>query len=439
MSTSPRQRRVTILAWVALLGLLCFHVWALSRPWLHEVDPLFTWRKGPLVAEASPYSAHHAARYLWPAVVGMLDLYLASMLAWFAVSKRMNSSVARGLGPAVAMVVFTVVLTAGELGVRVAIHHFQFTQYHPDPELFWYNRPLLRDHSDVTDGALRSTNSRGFRGTEEIQGPKVEGELRIFLVGDSSTFGLGVEDQQTYGAVLERRLSEWTGRSVTVVNTASPGHTSYQGWILWQRWVDLVDPDILIWAYNNDPCLDMVPEEERLARRPSLRVVERVLFRSDLYLMAREVLLGVARRSDRARFAQTSPTEAEGWVPRIPFDDYHGFLEDFEDAAARRCARAVFVRMPLNRASILDHPIYATSFDDRYRDHLSDEFCVQPGRHCANLESIFDGLGGADLFLPHHLFHPSAKGHEIIGKVLTRTIVDRGLLEPQTPPCGVAD
>jgi len=439
MSTSPHQRTATILAWVALLGLVGFHVWALSRPWLHEVDPLFTWRKGPLVAEASPYSAHHAARYLWPAVVGMLDLYLAALLAWIAVSKRLSVSVARVLGPVVATVVLVVVLAVGELGVRGAVWRFQFTQYHPDPELFWYNRPLLRDHRDATDAALRSTNSKGFRGTREIDGPKGEDELRIFLVGDSSTFGLGVEDDQTYGAVLERLLSEQTHQRVTVVNTASPGHTSYQGWVLWQRWVELVDPDILIWAYNNDPCLDMVPEDERLARRPALRAIERVLFRSDLYLMARQVVLGVARRSDGARFAQTHPDEADGWVPRIPFDDYHRFLEDFEEAAAERCANAVFVRMPLNRASILDHPIYATSFDDRYRDHLSDEFCQQPVRYCANLEHVFEGLGDPELFLPHHLFHPSAKGHEIIGKVLARTIVDQGLLEPRVPPCGIPE
>jgi lysophospholipase L1-like esterase len=322
-----------------------------------------------------------------------------------------------------------VVLAVGEIGIRQAVQANHFTQYRPDPEIYWYNRPLLRDHRDQTDEVPKSTNSRGFRGAQEFEAPRREGELRIMMVGDSSTFGLGVRDGNTYGDVLERELAERTGRPVSVINTASPGHTSHQGWVLWQRHAARYDPDILIWAYNNDSCLDMVPEAQRLARRPWLRDVERLLFRSDLYLMARQVLLDFARSRDVERFRQTYPAESEGWVQRIPLEDFGDYLERFDSAARERGAHAVFVRMPVNRASIERHPIYATSFDDAWRDLQSERFCGEPGRHCLNTEADFADRNDEALFLPEHLFHPSARGHAIIGKALAALILERRLDE----------
>jgi lysophospholipase L1-like esterase len=430
---SIRKRTLYALIALTLLGL--FNAWAVSRIWYHEPDLLFTWRKGPLIKAESPYSSYHAARYLWPAVAGALDIYLLALVGWFAAQRRLARDTARRLAPLAATAALLLGLTAGELGIRAAVNHFQLTQYHPDPELFWYNRPNLRDHADATDPAPRSTNRHGFRGTDDLLEPKAEDELRIFIVGDSSTFGLGVEDHEAYCFVLQRELEEATGKRVRIINTASPGHTSYQGWILWQRWADRFEPDILLWAYNNDSCLDMVEESTRLARRSALVAIERLLFRSDLYLMARQVVLDNLRAADKEAFRETYPSEQEGWVKRIPYDAYRDYLADFECSALERHAHTIFVRMPLNSATLSTHPIYTTSYDEAYRDYLSEEFCQQGGRHCADFERDFLGRGLQGLFLPEHLFHPSPKGHAIIGESLARLILDHGLLEPPTAAC----
>ncbi|MFH1463798.1 MAG: SGNH/GDSL hydrolase family protein [Pseudomonadota bacterium] len=433
MKRSQAQRRALIVAWICL-ALLLFNLWALSRPWMFEAEPLFTWRKGPLVKESCPYSSFHAARYLWPAVALMLDGYIAALLGWLRVQRRLSRSLAGKLGPVVIAATLLVLFGGAELGVRAAIRHYQFNQYRPDPELYWFNRPNLRDQSDDTDRVPHSTNAWGFRGAEEI-GPREPGELRVLIVGDSSTFGLGVPDPAVYGQVMRRRLEAATGRKVTIIDTGSPGHTSYQGWLLWERFAPLFAPDFLVWAFNNDSCLDMIAEQDRLDRPAAVIALQRVLYHSDLYLMAEQVALDFLRRSDRARFQQTYPSDKSGWVKRVSFRDYQDYLARFDRSARDRCAWPIFVRMPLNRRSVRDHEIYSTSFDDAYRDYLSEDFCVAEGRLCLDAERRFNGLTEPGLFLPDHLFHPSIRGHELLGEWLAQLVLERGLTEPPSPAC----
>jgi lysophospholipase L1-like esterase len=72
-----------------------------------------------------------------------------------------------------------------------------------------------------------SNNSKGFRGSREY-GPKQPGQVRILLLGDSFTYGLGVNDDQTFGAVLERGLRA-QHLDAEVINAGVPGKgTDYQ-------------------------------------------------------------------------------------------------------------------------------------------------------------------------------------------------------------------
>ena len=54
---------------------------------------------------------------------------------------------------------------------------------------------------------LVSTNSYGFRG-KEISQEKPRDVYRILLLGDSMTFGWGVEDDQTFSYIAEEKLNE---------------------------------------------------------------------------------------------------------------------------------------------------------------------------------------------------------------------------------------
>ena len=423
MRLAPRR---TVAA-AALAALLALHVFAVSRPFLHTPAEVTEWRKGPLVKDHSPYASANSARIFWPVAVGMVDAYLLLLLLWRRVLRR-RAGTRPPVEAAVATLALLIVLIGGELTARGLIRQFWYLQYRPDPELYWYNRPNLREHTDATDTAQRTTNSHGFRMDREVSRAKGADEVRVFVVGDSSTFGLGVDDGQTYSAVLERELAQRLGRPVTVINSGCPGHTSYQGMVLLTRYGLDLRPDLVIWAYNNDPCLDTMVETDRVSTNPAQLALQRVLYRSDLYLLFRRVLVDGVYGVRTARFAQRYPSEPSDWVHRIPFEDFRGYLQQFADVAHGAGAEILYVRMPLNRPMCDVEPIYLTSFDDDYRDYLT-AFCATTDQHCVDFEHPWLQAYDRDLFLPGHLFHPSASGHEVIGRELARVVVAKGLVD----------
>jgi hypothetical protein len=93
--------------------------------------------------------------------------------------------------------------------------------------------------------AAFSINSSGFRGAEPS--PRRDNTVRIVALGDSQTFGFGVEDHETFAVQLEGLLAaEFPGLDVQVVNTGTPGYGTYaQLEILQALWPDL-DPDIVL-------------------------------------------------------------------------------------------------------------------------------------------------------------------------------------------------
>jgi hypothetical protein len=95
-----------------------------------------------------------------------------------------------------------------------------WTQRHES--LGWFHVPdksahLWIEHTGI-DVTLH-TNSAGFRGTREYPLNKRAGTTRILGIGDSFTFGWGVQDEETFGAVIES-----TRPNVEVINIASPGY-----------------------------------------------------------------------------------------------------------------------------------------------------------------------------------------------------------------------
>ncbi len=84
----------------------------------------------------------------------------------------------------------------------------------PDPVLSY------RNPSSTTrryQGVELRYNEAGLR--DDPIGPKAEREFRVLVLGDSVALGWGVAQEQTFSAVLQRRLAAELGRPVRVINT----------------------------------------------------------------------------------------------------------------------------------------------------------------------------------------------------------------------------
>lgn len=116
----------------------------------------------------------------------------------------------------------------------------------PDGEIGWVLRENAvsciggRDISGETDGfhANVFTNNEGFRSAEAGGEMQVGG---VLFVGDSWTFGFGVEYEDSFPGRFE------THTGMPVVIAASPAYSALQAILLGERWVDRVEPRALVY------------------------------------------------------------------------------------------------------------------------------------------------------------------------------------------------
>lgn len=113
------------------------------------------------------------------------------------------------------------------------------------------NKRIL--HSTEGYKVIYNTNGHGFRGSE-YPCIKKEGVTRILVLGDSFTFGLCVNDADTYCNLLQRKLDSFYGPDrAEVVNFGVPGIGTAQEFLLYNNEGIKYDPDIvIIQFYSND-------------------------------------------------------------------------------------------------------------------------------------------------------------------------------------------
>lgn len=115
-----------------------------------------------------------------------------------------------------------------------------------DPFLMWSLKPG-RHYGDA--GVI--INSQGFRGREYTK--KKDGNVfRILCLGDSSTFGVHVQQQETYAARLEDRLNRESGGKTRyeVINAGVEGYSSCQGLAFYRLKGYEYAPDIVTFYFG---------------------------------------------------------------------------------------------------------------------------------------------------------------------------------------------
>ena len=87
-------------------------------------------------------------------------------------------------------------------------------------------------------------SSSGLRGPDLP--PRVAGEKRVLVLGDSMTFGSGVEDDETFCAALERKLSKAGDPPVRVLNAGVPAYGVREMAMRFARLDPELEPDAIV-------------------------------------------------------------------------------------------------------------------------------------------------------------------------------------------------
>lgn len=141
-----------------------------------------------------------------------------------------------------------------------------------DPDLQFAIRPnaetvLARKDFRIT---MRS-NARGFRGPD--RGPKGDA-FRILALGDSFTFGWGVEQDETFEVQMERlqaATNEAGGEpELEVINAGVPGYNLYQSVLSLEKKGWKLEPDVVLFgAFVQNDFSDNRSTAEWIARKKS--------------------------------------------------------------------------------------------------------------------------------------------------------------------------
>ncbi len=120
---------------------------------------------------------------------------------------------------------------------------------HPSDQIIFDLRPNLNVRFQR---AQVHTNSCGMRDVERSI-VKKPGTFRIALLGDSFTFGWGVEDNQTFAAQMERTLNLGGRRHFEVLNFGVPGYSTFQEVARFEELALDFSPDaVVVFFVEND-------------------------------------------------------------------------------------------------------------------------------------------------------------------------------------------
>ncbi len=164
-----------------------------------------------------------------------------------------------GLGLKLLTVGLSVLASLGalELGVRWWRYRTLWGIPQPGgyPDDITYRHPRYhhryRPHAQTTEGrvdfhATYTTNALGLRGSREY-GPKPAGVRRLLMLGDSFTFGIGVNDGQTFSALLQEAM-DVRGAPIEIINAGVGSYSPILHYLtLRDLYLDWAPDAVILW------------------------------------------------------------------------------------------------------------------------------------------------------------------------------------------------
>jgi lysophospholipase L1-like esterase len=270
-------------------------------------------------------------------------------------------------------------------------------------------------------------NRHGLRDREIVE-QKAPNERRILVLGDSFTFGKGVEDgTAVFPELLERRLDEaarlQNSGSVDVLNGGIPGSLTADWLALWDQISPIYRPDALLIVFflRDGTRTGSIPEFfGKIREEIVLRNQRSVLYRhSFLFRMFRDSLDQRAVSEQYTRTFMSSyfgdETQTSEW--RLAQQN----LTRLRDLARERSIPIGLVIFPILVELDSSYP-FRTICD------LIAEFAKREGIPVHNLLPAFLGQDAPTLWVSAFDQHPNARGHQIAADSILPFL--RGLTYP---------
>jgi lysophospholipase L1-like esterase len=250
-------------------------------------------------------------------------------------------------GPLISLGVLVALLVLGEGAVRLGgwagapldVLRLAGLPNRGEPATLWDRDLLYRLRPDTLMFNAYRINRLGYRGPD-VDAIKPPDTLRIVCTGDSSTFGMGVADDETWPARLEVMLDALLDRerSVEVINAAVPGYSTEQNKRQVLRDLLALQPDVLIVCPTAQNDLRWQANAGDAAALDDNTAWRAWLDRSHLLRLVR----GGALRDAFHAGGRREPGSG-GARPRVTPDEFEANLRNIAEAAREQGVRTLFL------------------------------------------------------------------------------------------------
>jgi len=290
-------------------------------------------------------------------------------------------------------------------------------------------------------------NDLGFRDRIYVR-EKPRDTYRIICLGDSNTFGVGVEANQTFSKRLEETLQNVAGSRFEVMNAGIPGYSSVLGLELFRRELIHYQPDCIIIGFaSNDSFTQLLGDYgsytdrgliERLSseRGNGLYHLFRPIRNTSLYKVTRHAYMAARHRIvDGGRDKKV----------RVPLDEYRRNLISISETCIRRGGEIIFVCVgPEKRISPYREVMkqVAADYEKAFID-VNELLKLNIERIKSDLRFLSEvnhykkilgdnyakmACGESLLYATVDCEHPNAIGHKLIEDKLIGILCDKGIV-----------
>ncbi|MDP7421345.1 MAG: hypothetical protein QGH40_05685 [bacterium] len=282
----------------------------------------------------------------------------------------------------------------------------------PDPERLWKFKPggriiTMMAQGDNLSGGEKGgaapkieviTNSLGLR-NEEI-GQKSAGENRVLVLGDSATFGDGVQAEDTYSERLEGFLKQRLKKeTIEVVNAGIIGYSSLQSLLLLESLGPVIQPDVvLVFNLHSDLKVHWFHDSREVARGGRLKLLK-LLYQARIYHLARAGISFVRRMLLKNAVRTGKVTDHLG--PRVTLQEYRENLKSIVEVSRKLGAKMLFIIPPLAASLPVTAPLfYPAGSQAPYNEGLK---LLKAGRPAEARDSFTEALRyGPEVAIFHH-------------------------------------
>ncbi|MCK4336799.1 MAG: SGNH/GDSL hydrolase family protein, partial [Candidatus Aminicenantes bacterium] len=255
---------------------------------------------------------------------------------------------------------------------------------------------------------------------------------RIFILGDSTSFGWGVNQDERFSELLEKRLNTIPSQyRYEIYNFGIPGYSSYHGRQLFDHYVLKYEPDMVILSFGaNDS--RKVPKDIKavLRQSPAIENLKDFLGNFKIYRLLRKIVFSLYNPFDKYRNRKHQDTEVEEFVTLW---EYQQNLEHIIRRGREQGVETVL----LGLCCPLDYLSKMSAVAGREKVPAMDGMhillqklpCIQAGECYKKLAIYFEQLYGHTvlknrrmLYVTSDTCHPNRLGHQILADALYERI-----------------